>query len=102
VAPSVVESADDLEDLIQNRLPVQLCQADLPLRVTLFGRPAGPRRLRIDNAHKELAAPHFAAGSRAHSQPLQKVNTVESDSSDEGRDQASLDRALNSLHGQGH
>lgn len=100
--PSVVEAADDLEDLIQNRLPVQLCQADLPLRVTLFGRPAGPRRLRIDNAHTDLAAPHFSAGSRARNQSLQKVEPVESDSGDQVQDQASLDRALNSLHGQGH
>lgn len=100
--PSVVEAADDLEDLIQNRLPIQLCQADLPLRVTLFGRPAGPRRLRIDNAHKELAAPHFFAGSRAQSRSLEKVETAESNSGDHGQDQPSFDRALSSLHGQGH
>ncbi len=102
--PSVVEAADDLEDLIQNRLPVQLCEADLPLRVTLFGRPAGPRRLRVDNAHSDLAAPHFSSGSRARNQSLQKVEIAESDSGDQVRDQdqASLDRALNSLHGQGH
>lgn len=99
---SVVAAADDLEDLIQNRLPVQLCEADLPLRVTLFGRPAGPRRLRIDNSHKELAAPHFSAASRVNSQPMQKVEAVETVSGDQAQDQASLDRALHSLHGQGH
>jgi len=49
----------DLEDLLLNRLPIDLCTTRLPLRVALYGRPAGPRRLRIDAAHDSLAAPHM-------------------------------------------
>jgi hypothetical protein len=47
-----------LEDLLQNRLPIDLCEAQLPLRIALFGKPAGPRRLRIDAAHKTVPPPH--------------------------------------------
>lgn len=53
----------DLEDLLQNRLPIDLCQVELPLRVSLFGRPAGPRRLRIDAAHSRVPAPHMNMSS---------------------------------------
>lgn len=65
-AAAVAESQEsgemdpELEDLLQNRLPVDLQQAKLPLRVALFGRPAGPRYLRIDTAHSQLAGPHIA------------------------------------------
>lgn len=52
------EQFSDLEDLIQNRLPIDLCETRLPLRISLYGRPAGPRRLRIDAAHTLLAGPH--------------------------------------------
>ena len=52
------EQLFDLEDLIQNRLPIDLCETRLPLRISLYGRPAGPRRLRIDGAHTLLAGPH--------------------------------------------
>ncbi len=48
----------DLEDLLQNRLPIDLCITRLPLRISLYGRPAGPRRLRIDAAHSPLTGPH--------------------------------------------
>ncbi len=54
------EIFSDLNDLIANRLPVDLCEARLPLRVSLFGRPAGPRRLRIDAGHTQLAGPHMS------------------------------------------
>jgi hypothetical protein len=49
----------DLTDLVENRLPSDLCQVVLPLQVALYGRPAGPRRLRIDAAHPQLAGPHL-------------------------------------------
>lgn len=102
---SPMSTADDLEDLIQNRLPVDLQQAQLPLRVSLFGRPAGPRRLRIDSAHKQLAAPHFAADS--HQQHIAESVGAATDGGSDMKasgssDFASLDRALDSLHGQGH
>ncbi|MDA1231131.1 MAG: hypothetical protein O2856_10180, partial [Planctomycetota bacterium] len=48
----------DLEDLLQNRLPIVLCEAQMPLRISLFGKPTGPRRLRIDAAHTTVPAPH--------------------------------------------
>ena len=102
---SPMTTADDLEDLIQNRLPVDLQHAQLPLRVSLFGRPAGPRRLRIDGAHKQIPAPHFAAGSEQQ-QIAESVGAAMADGSDikasDSSDLASLDRALDSLHGQGH
>lgn len=65
-ATAEVSSFPDLEDLLQNRLPIDLCETQLPLRVTLFGRPAGPRRLRIDAAHSAIPAPHIntTAGKR--------------------------------------
>jgi hypothetical protein len=56
---AVASAFSELEELIQNRLPVDLKQTDLPLRVTLFGRPAGPRRLRVDAAHETVPAPHM-------------------------------------------
>jgi hypothetical protein len=56
------DELQDLNDLIENRLPVDLTTAELPLRVTLFGRPAGPRRLRIDAAHPALSGPHLSMG----------------------------------------
>lgn len=61
-----VSSFPELEDLLQNRLPIDLCETQLPLRVTLFGRPAGPRRLRIDAAHSAIPTPHIntTAGKR--------------------------------------
>jgi len=99
---SPVEAADDLEDLIQNRLPVEVKQADLPLRVTLFGRPAGPRRLRIDAAHIQLAPPNFAAGSRSRQKSSQESTTTATVLKQNTSETTSLDRALNSLHQQGH
>ncbi|MFO0978621.1 MAG: hypothetical protein U0996_19600 [Planctomycetaceae bacterium] len=55
--------SDDLDDLIQNRLPVDLKEVQLPLRINLFGRPAGPRRLRIDAAHTSIRAPHMVSSA---------------------------------------
>lgn len=57
----------DLTALIENRLPVDLMQARLPLRISLFGRAAGPRRLRVDAAHSTLAGPHTASGAEKRS-----------------------------------
>ena len=84
---------------------MDLKQAQLPLRVSLFGRPAGPRRLRIDGAHNQLAAPHFAAGSQQQhiSESVGAATDGGSDIKASGSsDLASLDRALDSLRGQGH
>jgi hypothetical protein len=55
--------SDDLDDLIQNRLPIDLKEVQLPLRINLFGRPAGPRRLRIDAAHTTIRAPHMVSSA---------------------------------------
>ncbi|MFO1000363.1 MAG: hypothetical protein U0936_08490 [Planctomycetaceae bacterium] len=71
IRPAMTDSAvnngakvlSDLEDLLQNRLPIDLCQVELPLRVSLFGRPAGPRRLRIDATHSRVPAPHMNMSS---------------------------------------
>jgi hypothetical protein len=93
-----------LEDLIQNRLEVDLRQADLPLRISLFGRPAGPRRLRIDAAHESIPAPHFAVSETQTEggQSRSRAAVPEpADASIRPTDIAgsnSLDRALNYLN----
>jgi hypothetical protein len=98
----------DLEDLLQNRLPIDLCQVELPLRVSLFGRPAGPRRLRIDAAHSRVPVPHMNMSSErrrdeavtvsaqrsAFEMPSQEEQAGEKKSA---ATSASLDRALHYL-----
>jgi hypothetical protein len=88
----------DLEDLLQNRLPIDLCSTCLPLRIALFGRPAGPRRLRIDAGHTTLAAPHM--NRSADRERRSSVTPSEASSSAENSDgevAGSFDRALQHL-----
>ncbi|MEP3481435.1 MAG: hypothetical protein ABJZ55_19490 [Fuerstiella sp.] len=61
--PMTQAEAQYLEDLIQNRLPMELSETHLPLRINLFGKPEGPRRLRIDAAHTTIAPPHMASSA---------------------------------------
>lgn len=89
----------DLEDLLQNRLPIDLLQAQLPLRISLFGRPAGPRRMRIDAAHSALSGPHTHLNSSRRQDvgmpdlaPKSESGRLDALIQDEG-----LDRALSSL-----
>lgn len=115
--PSVVEHrSDQLEDLIQNRLPMELQQAELPLKIALFGKPTGPQRLRIDAAHTQIAAPHMASKARRsqRKQPAvatesnaggrgQKTNSTERSSQDSpptSHDRSRFDRALNFIEEQ--
>ncbi|MCA9051543.1 MAG: hypothetical protein KDA89_22550 [Planctomycetaceae bacterium] len=111
---SEVQPDSDLEALLTNRLPVRLRQTELPLRVTLYGRPIGPRRLRIDAAHTQLAPPHMAM-TRQNSKSAEPIAAAVAPSKAEGRgtqvtsttksagnsgakpDSGRLDRALNSL-----
>lgn len=62
--PMTQKEAQYLEDLIQNRLPMELSATQLPLKISLFGKPEGPRRLRIDAAHTTIAAPHMASTAK--------------------------------------
>ncbi len=89
----------DLEDLLQNRLPVDLCEAQLPLRIALFGRPAGPRRLRIDAAHPTLSGPHTHLNSDRRQDDRLPAAASKSESwrLDSMTQEEGLDRALNSL-----
>lgn len=100
--------SDVLDDLILNRLPVDLCETRLPLKIALYGKPAGPRRLRIDAAHTAVPAPHIPHSSNhtkedvevmvtANAAPEQVVTPSES-SAPPALKPRSLDRALNSLH----
>ncbi len=99
---------DELEDLIQNRLPVELRQADLPLKVVLFGKPEGPKRLRVDAAHSQIAAPHMV--SRQRMRGRQPANTTTASASRKPDQQSTsqktetsinpLDKALNFLEEQ--
>jgi hypothetical protein len=99
-------SNEALEDLIHNRLPVDLCPAKLPLRVALFGRPAGPRRLRIDNEHHGVPAPHgpvrqhLSQGAQSET-PTDQTTSDTRDQNSSGSDLSlnSLDSALQYLNG---
>jgi hypothetical protein len=96
------QSADgplsELEDLLQNRLPIDLCETKLPLKIVLFGKAAGPRRLRIDAAHPTMAGPHInMTNDRKREEPVAvSASRVKTESS-EGHAVRSLDRALQSL-----
>jgi hypothetical protein len=89
-----VESCPGLDDLIENRLPMDLQQARFPLQITLFGRAAGPRHLRIDAAQPVLPGPHasFHSGTTSGFRS-RSVGTTSSASESQGR----FDRALSSL-----
>lgn len=120
---TAAETFHDLNDLIENRLPVDLCAARMPLRVNLFGRPAGPQRLRIDAAHTQLAGPHMSLGAdrrrmdapqtvTAGAAPGPAANVARGERVPAGEQQgaaadvpvapASLDRALHFLNEQGN
>lgn len=96
-----------LEDLLQNRLPIDLCDAQLPLRIDLFGTPAGPRRLRIDAAHKTVPAPHVNLTSEkrreqratvsASSAPNQTAPNQTAENQTAENSSGGLDRALHFL-----
>ncbi|GEM_PF-2293362 len=107
------ECWSDLDDLIKNRLPFELQQTELPLRITLFGKPSGPQRLRIDSAHTQIAPPHMSMGARdaRRAQPAmqttglpaaQQEKTAARPAATEGQPQDSnrFDRALNFLEEQ--
>ena len=48
-----------LEALIHNTLPVRSEAVELPVELSLHGRPTGPQKLRIDSGHAQLRGPHF-------------------------------------------
>ena len=101
----------DLEELLQNRVPVDITQADLPLRIALFGNPAGPRRLRIDAAHTQVTAPHMMTSAQKTRKSKPAVTPTSDadgdDASSQSTDMAAgtadyerFDRALDLLEGQ--
>jgi len=91
-------SFSDLEDLLQNRLPIDLSEAQLPLRVVLFGKPAGPKRLRIDAAHSTVPAPHMNSGAHTRrEQPVAATTTPAPHRQTVADSTDSLDRALHFL-----
>ena len=111
-SPSPVEGASaspgvnwqELDDLIHNRLPVEVQPATLPMRTTLFGRPSGPVHLRVDAAHEEIAPPHMLSRGRRSSE-RRNVETAsasvgsppEQKAMSEELDLSRLDKALNFL-----
>jgi hypothetical protein len=91
----------ELEDLLRNRLPIDLCTTRLPLRIALYGRPAGPRRLRIDSAHHTLAAPHMIQSAERKRAKAGLTSDSTSESGDhDSRVADSLNRALDHLQEQ--
>ena len=126
VVNQLASGFEELTDLIENRLPVDLCEARLPLRISLFGTPTGPRRLRIDAAHRQLAGPHMSMSTERRRKPpatitashaISERNASEFDTTQQstaadsidknddvhskGVSAASLDKALNYLNEQG-
>ncbi|MEZ6128187.1 MAG: hypothetical protein R3C59_05875 [Planctomycetaceae bacterium] len=104
-------NGDALEDLIQNRLPLELKQTQLPLQIALFGRPAGPRRLRIDAAHTQIAAPKMDTVARRsrqqkHATVVESANNPSAGQSSTSAERSTaadvsrFDRALNFLEEQ--
>jgi len=100
-----------LEDLVQNRLPMDLKQASFPLRIALYGKPSGPKRLRIDAAHSQIAAPHMAKTKRRaqrketvaaaeQSKPRQQPQKSNDRESPSQNDKSRFDKALNFLEEQ--
>ncbi len=107
----VKEAFSDLEDLLQNRLPLDRKQADLPLRMELFGKPAGPRHLRIDAAHTQTAPPHMMTSARQKQKSKSAATTASVSHRDAAGDQPAdiaathadhdrFDHALDFLEGQ--
>jgi hypothetical protein len=101
----------DLEELLQNRLPIDITQADLPLHIALFGNPAGPRRLRIDAAHPQVTTPHMMTSARKKQQSKPAVPPASDSDGDDAISQPAdmaaanadyerFDRALDLLEGQ--
>lgn len=100
VSPAVPEQVfSDLEDLLQNRLPIDLCQAKFPLRVSLFGKPIGPQRLRIDASHDKVPAPHInLTAEKRREIPVAAAAAPQPSQAPPASDAAgSLDRALHFL-----
>lgn len=95
----VSQERQDVEDLIENRIPVNLQQASLPLNVSLYGKPSGPKRLRIDAAHTEIAPPHMMSRARRGRRPAQTVasgsTTAPTTKPADSSETAGLDKALN-------
>lgn len=105
------ETFRDLEELLHNRMPVDIRQADLPLHIALFGNAAGPRRLRIDAAHTQVAASHILTSARQKRKPMPttvaasgpEIDVTGSPSADTAASNADyerFDRALDLLEGQ--
>jgi|GEM_PF-1015246 len=91
-------SFSDLEDLLQNRLPIDLCETQLPLRVALFGKPLGPRRLRIDAAHTAVPDPHMnLTADRRREVSVVAAASQASEAPNADETAGSLDRALHFL-----
>ncbi|MEO2026353.1 MAG: hypothetical protein ABGZ23_10800 [Fuerstiella sp.] len=92
------EAFSDLEDLLQNRLPFDIKQADLPLRIALFGSPAGPRRLRVDAAHTQTAPPHIMTSARQEQKSRPAATTASVSDRDDAGNQPAADTAANADH----
>ena len=96
--PHAGEQIDGLDELLQNRLPVDLYEAQLPLRVSLFGKAAGPRRLRIDAAHARVPAPHMNfSADRKREEPAVSAAFGRAADKSNMAETGSLDRALQNL-----
>ena len=95
-APVVDEqSFSQLEDLLQNRLPIDLCETHIPLRISIFGRPAGPRRLRVDAPHAVMPAPHLnLAPEKRRVRSVVAPNPAATPTPSVAASLGSLDRAL--------
>lgn len=94
-----VANSSGLDELLENRLPIELQKAELPLKVALYGKPAGPRKIRIDAAHTQIAAPHMARrpSEARKAQPVAVAAKTQQKASSQQASESRFDNALNKL-----
>ena len=110
------ESDDDLchrgqvlKSLIANQYPISGEKVVLPERLELYGKPAGPRPVRIDAAHEQMTGPHADRPHAPSASPVhddaesslrpQVISTAAFDAPQPVEALGLLDRALSRVHG---
>ena len=92
----ISQRVQDLESLVQNRLPVVNEETTLPRHVVLTGRPQGPERLRIDT-REEMKGPRRPALFRPQSDQG-TPSTAQTESSETSRVDAGVDGVIPETH----
>lgn len=67
---SIANNEDALEALIHNKIAICEEEVELPAELTLYGRPTGLRKLRIDTGREQLRGPHFPVAAETVAAPV--------------------------------